>query len=76
MMAVGAGKPRISETRTRTNMSASRDLEQERQELLKRIEAALTPEVREALHAACQQQQEPTVVLPKNEVGSEHADQR
>ena len=53
-----------------------RDLEQERQELLKRIDGALCPEVREALQTACQLPQESKVVLPKNEVGSEYADQR
>ena len=57
-------------------MSAPRDLEQERQQLLERIEAALRPELRDALQAACQPPQEPTVVLPKNEVGSDYADKR
>lgn len=57
-------------------MSIPQDLEQERQELLKRIERALRPELREALQAACQLQQEPKVILPKNEVGSAYADQR
>jgi len=53
-----------------------RDLEQEREQLLRVIEAALPLEVREALHASSQLPQEPKVVLPKNEVGSEYADQR
>ncbi len=57
-------------------MATARDLEQERQELLTRIEAALRPEVRAALQAACQLPPEPKVFLPKNEVGTEYADQR
>lgn len=57
-------------------MDKPRDLEQERQQLLRYIETALSAEVQESLQAAYQLQQEPKVVLPKNEVGSEHADQR
>ena len=56
-------------------MTTTRDLEKERQELLRQIEAALRPEVREALHVAQQVSQETKVVLPKNEVGTHHADQ-
>lgn len=57
-------------------MDKPRDLEQERQQLLRYIETALSAEAQESLQAAYQLQQEPKVVLPKNEVGSEHADQR
>lgn len=57
-------------------MTNTRDLEQERQELLKRIEAGLRPEVREAIQLASQLPQESKVLLPKNEVGSEYADKR
>lgn len=57
-------------------MTPRRDLEQERSELLSQIEAALPPEVRALLQAASQLPQEPKVVLPKNEVGSEYADER
>ena len=53
-----------------------RDLEQERQQLLREIEAALPPEVRASLKATCQLPQEPKVALPKNEVGSFYADQK
>jgi hypothetical protein len=57
-------------------MNMPRDLEQDRQQLLKVIEAVLPPEVREFLKATFQLPQEPKVVLSKNEVGSEYADQR
>jgi hypothetical protein len=57
-------------------MTTVRDLEQERRELLRRIEAVLGPEVREALQVARQLSPEPKVNLPKNEVGTEYADQR
>jgi hypothetical protein len=57
-------------------MTPTRDLEQERRELLRQIETALPPEVRVALQAASQLPQETKVVLPKNEVGTEYADER
>jgi len=57
-------------------MRATRNLEQEREELLRQIDAALSPEVRMALEAASHLQQEAKVILPTNEVGAEHADER
>lgn len=56
-------------------MTEPRDLERERSDLLRRIEAALPPEAKAALQAASQPPQEPKVVLPKNTVGSEYADE-
>jgi hypothetical protein len=57
-------------------MNATRDLEREREELLRQIDAALSPEVRVALEATSRLPQEVKVVLPKNEVGAEYADER
>jgi hypothetical protein len=57
-------------------MTGTRDLEKEREELLRQVDAALSPEVRVALEAASQLPQEVKVILPKNEVGAEHADER
>lgn len=67
---------RILVSQTRRDMTATRDFEKERAELLRQIDAALPPEVRMALQAASQLPQEAKAVLPKNEVGSEYADER
>jgi len=55
-------------------MTSTRDLEQERRELLRQIEAALSAEVRLRLQAASRLPQEPKVMLSNNEMGSEYAD--
>lgn len=60
----------------RRDMKATRDLEQEREELLRQIAAALSPEVRVALEAANHLPQEAKLILPTNEVGAEYADAR
>lgn len=57
-------------------MEATRDLEKEREELLRQIDAALSPAMRVALKAASQLPQEVKVALPTNEVGAAHADER
>lgn len=57
-------------------MKVTRDLEQERVDLLRQIEAALPPETKEALKTASLLPLEPKVLLPKNEIGSEYADTR
>jgi hypothetical protein len=57
-------------------MTAPRNLEDELAELLRRIETALAPEVKAALHGGSHLPQEPEVALPKNEVGTEYADER
>jgi len=57
-------------------MAKPRDIEQERQELLRVIELALPKKPREALQAVCHSSGEPRVILSKNEVGTEYADQR
>jgi hypothetical protein len=51
-----------------------RDLEQEREQLLRQIEAALPPDLRERLQAACLTPQEPKGEPSKNEVGAGYAD--
>ncbi|GAB4110169.1 MAG: hypothetical protein Kow001_10770 [Acidobacteriota bacterium] len=55
-------------------MKEQRDLEAERQELLKQIEARLSQEVRKALQAASERPLVPKVTVSTNEVGSAHAD--
>lgn len=57
-------------------MKATRDLEREREDLLRQIDAALSHEVRVALEAASHLQQEAKVIFPTNKVGAEHADER
>ena len=57
-------------------MTEQRDLEQEREELLCVIELALPEKLRESLQTTCQSPSEPSVILSKNEVGTEYADQR
>jgi hypothetical protein len=52
------------------------DREQEREQLLRVIEASLPETVREALRTSLQSLIEPKVIISKNEVGSEYADQR
>jgi hypothetical protein len=56
-------------------MMEQRDLEAERQELLKLIEAALPDEVRKAVQAASQPTLASKVMVTTNEVGSAYADQ-
>lgn len=52
-----------------------RDLEVEREELLRQIEAALPDNVRKAIQASYQLPGEPKVMLTTNEVGAACADQ-
>lgn len=52
------------------------DLEQEREQLLRRIEEAMPYDLQQRLQAACMVRQEPKVELPKNEVGAGYADER
>jgi len=56
-------------------MEKQRNLETERQELLKQIEAALPDEVRKAHEAGSPYPLAPKVTVSTNEVGSAYADQ-
>jgi hypothetical protein len=56
-------------------MKEHRNLEAERQELLKRIDAALPHQVRKAMQRGSQPPVAPKVTVTTNEVGSAHADQ-
>jgi hypothetical protein len=56
-------------------MEEQRDLEAERQELLKQIEAALPDDVRAVVQASSQHSLAPKVIVSTNEVGSVYADQ-
>lgn len=56
-------------------MKKQRDLEAEREELLKQIEVALQDQVRMALQAGSHYPLAPTVTVSTNEVGSAYADQ-
>jgi hypothetical protein len=56
-------------------MKEHRDLEAERQELLKQIEAALPNEVRKAVQVGSQPPVAPKVTVTTNEMGSAYADQ-
>ncbi len=57
-------------------MNERRDLELERQELLRQIEAALPNNMREPAQASGQPHPIPNVILSTNEVGTAYADQR
>ena len=57
-------------------MRKLRDLEEERERLLRLIEVAIPEKMRDALRAAYQPLVEPRVVVSKNEVGSEYANER
>lgn len=57
-------------------MTKTRDLEQEYEDLLRVIELALPEKLREALYATYQPPGVPSVILSRNEVGTEYADQR
>lgn len=56
-------------------MKEQRDLEAERQELLRQIEAGFPDELRKGVQSGPQPLLVPKVILSTNEVGSAYADQ-